>query len=1009
MARTVPVAVRAFTAAAMVVSTVFAPLAPAVQAQGVPGSVRARSCAVGTDTLSSLGVTAGGTITVSDGTTARAVTYTTADTVATVASNVQTALRYSDPIDAAAVVNAPALAPATTLTSGDVTATLYRSGSWVMLLPMSSQAVISDSGVTPLGSGSGNLVQQLFGQPSWTLQSNADTATFSGSWDGATRILTVSSLSTGSIGIGQYVTIGSNNYQITRQLAPDPSVSGSVIGGVGTYLLTNDSVGSAALTSSNGTLTSTHLPTGTPANQVYGPEFRRQTAPFTSSVDKDNDHINQLQATSQLSSPRAVVNSAPQAVAGQSNTNYRVSATNTYAGGSRWGQSGNLAAGLLVSPLVGPFSLANGFKIVSGNDGTGYQMSPATGQALAQPTLMTSSPWSTGTKYTYTYTIGSVDSNGFEAFSPTSLSVDSAISQANLGTTGSNTITWNSDPLAVSYNIYREVGGVKRIVATFAPPSNNVTAAGTTAPPSSQTASVITYAGSQITFVDKIPASGTQTFTSGKYITGDHFVFSAGPYTPISSNTSGTVTMERVSGERVPITYDTSLLTPITLRDTILSVASHRSYLSTATGTPSLAFSDVTGTLASRLGIITRPSKSLPLGHFYSSTDVPDLGTDTPTLDAVAVGNVPVGGAGTSGSTGVIALSASVGGVTKTRNIAWSLTDTIPLLAAKIQVALRDEAISPGGTADFATSNGGKVTIAATGKTLTLSDSNAGATGALAKLNLPTTATASPVVSTATVATSGGPCLDTTPPTVSTITTTASGTKKVNDSVTITVTFSEPVTTTGTSSLLLETGAIDTAATCPAVMASTTLTCTYTVTSGDTVSHLDVQSISALTGTIADAAGNAYVTANGLPALGSSGLYVANITVDGVAPVAPSTLALAGPSDTGVSPSDGITNQTSVTVTGAAEVGSTVALRDGGTPIGGATATATGGAFSITTTLAAGPHTLTPPRPTRQGTRASPRPRLPSPLTRPHPRLRRSSGPAAPRRRQPVRPHPILR
>mgnify|MGYP003336276507 FL=1 len=101
MARTAPAAARAFTAAAVVVSTVFAPLAPAVQAQGVPGTVRARSCAVGTDTLSSLGVTAGGTITVSDGTTARAVTYTTSDTVDYLAANMQTALRYSDPIDAA--------------------------------------------------------------------------------------------------------------------------------------------------------------------------------------------------------------------------------------------------------------------------------------------------------------------------------------------------------------------------------------------------------------------------------------------------------------------------------------------------------------------------------------------------------------------------------------------------------------------------------------------------------------------------------------------------------------------------------------------------------------------------------------------------------------------------------------------------------------------------------------------------------------------------------------------
>ncbi|NBY48840.1 MAG: hypothetical protein EBQ56_13925, partial [Proteobacteria bacterium] len=121
-------------------------------------------------------------------------------------------------------------------------------------------------------------------------------------------------------------------------------------------------------------------------------------------------------------------------------------------------------------------------------------------------------------------------------------------------------------------------------------------------------------------------------------------------------------------------------------------------------------------------------------------------------------------------------------------------------------------------------------------------------------------------------------------PTVSSVTTsTVAGSYKAAGTVAITVTFSEAVTSTGTSSLLLETGSTDTAATCAAVTASTTLSCTYTVVAGDTTSHLDYQSTSALTGTIADVAGNSATLT--LPALRSSGLYTGQtIIIDTTAP-----------------------------------------------------------------------------------------------------------------------------
>ncbi|RZL32255.1 MAG: DUF4347 domain-containing protein, partial [Rubrivivax sp.] len=84
-----------------------------------------------------------------------------------------------------------------------------------------------------------------------------------------------------------------------------------------------------------------------------------------------------------------------------------------------------------------------------------------------------------------------------------------------------------------------------------------------------------------------------------------------------------------------------------------------------------------------------------------------------------------------------------------------------------------------------------------------------------------------------------------------------------------------------------------------------------------------------------------------------------SVIIDAVAPAAPGGPVLATGSDSGASNSDGITSDTTPTISGTAEAGSTVTLydTDGTTVLG--TTTATGGVWSITSsTLAAGAHSL---------------------------------------------------
>jgi hypothetical protein len=105
--------------------------------------------------------------------------------------------------------------------------------------------------------------------------------------------------------------------------------------------------------------------------------------------------------------------------------------------------------------------------------------------------------------------------------------------------------------------------------------------------------------------------------------------------------------------------------------------------------------------------------------------------------------------------------------------------------------------------------------------------------------------------------------------------------------------------------------------------------------------------VHSITATATDAAGNTSVVSSALA-----------VTIDTMAPAAPSVPDLAAASDSGSSSTDNITGITSPTFTGTAETGSTVTLFNDGAAVG--SGVATGGSYSIITSpLAAGVHSIT--------------------------------------------------
>lgn len=122
---------------------------------------------------------------------------------------------------------------------------------------------------------------------------------------------------------------------------------------------------------------------------------------------------------------------------------------------------------------------------------------------------------------------------------------------------------------------------------------------------------------------------------------------------------------------------------------------------------------------------------------------------------------------------------------------------------------------------------------------------------------------------------------------------TVNGMYAIGDTITVTVSFSEAVTVSGTPQLLLKLGGYEVSATYVSGSGSSTLAFSYTVGSGDLSPDLDYASSAALQlngGSILDAAGNDATLI--LPSPGTAGSLGANksIIVDGIAPTVVSSM-----------------------------------------------------------------------------------------------------------------------
>jgi hypothetical protein len=127
--------------------------------------------------------------------------------------------------------------------------------------------------------------------------------------------------------------------------------------------------------------------------------------------------------------------------------------------------------------------------------------------------------------------------------------------------------------------------------------------------------------------------------------------------------------------------------------------------------------------------------------------------------------------------------------------------------------------------------------------------------------NVPTTTTITATVASTSLGAPAFTIDDTAPTVVSVTSTTNNVAVGLGTAVPITVTFSEPITTTGVSNLLMNTG---TNATCAAVSNVRTLSCSFTPVVGNSVTALDFSNASALTGTIRDQALNNFVSTGAL-------------------------------------------------------------------------------------------------------------------------------------------------
>ena len=185
-----------------------------------------------------------------------------------------------------------------------------------------------------------------------------------------------------------------------------------------------------------------------------------------------------------------------------------------------------------------------------------------------------------------------------------------------------------------------------------------------------------------------------------------------------------------------------------------------------------------------------------------------------------------------------------------------------------------------------------------------------------------------------------GVCVDTIAPVVSSVSVPANDTYALGEALSFTVYFSENVTVTGMPQLSITIGSSTVGALYDSGSGSSQLVFKYTVQAGqEDKDGIEVGSLTISDATIKDVVGNdATLTLNNVAS-------TKDVFVDGIAPSAP--IVLSWESDTGMSNTDGITNDTTPTIVGTAEAQSNVTLFKGTTVLGSTTADADGN-WSIT-------------------------------------------------------------
>ena len=394
----------------------------------------------------------------------------------------------------------------------------------------------------------------------------------------------------------------------------------------------------------------------------------------------------------------------------------------------------------------------------------------------------------------------------------------------------------------------------------------------------------------------------------------------------------------------------------------------------TTSGSPTILME--TGT-TDRAASFTSGSNSSVLVFTYTVQS----GDTSSDLDYVATNSLALNGAAVSdaaGNNAVLTLASPGAAGSLGANKSIVIDTTAPSAPTSVVLATSSDtgsSSSDGLTKDntptisvVAAENGGTVTVTASksGETdvlCTMSGSTTGATCDLATLVDGTwslSAVQSDSATNSSSSVSGSLTIDTAAPVVSGVTSnTTNGAKKAAASIDVRVSFDSSVgvdTTSGSPTLLMETGTTDRAASFTSGSNSSVLVFTYTVQSGDTSSDLDYVATNSLAlngAVIADAAGNNAVLTLASP--GAAGSLGANksIVIDTAAPSAPISVLLATSSDSGSSSSDGLTNDNTPTISVvAAENGGTVTVTASRALQSDVTCTMSGSASSSTCDLA---------------------------------------------------------